>query len=81
MTKRGLIILIVAVLAVGFGTAAIASSIGGSEDQPVHTLPNGQTHTGEMPPTQHQMPDGEMMPGSDGSGMGGSGMGGMDVGE
>lgn len=71
MTKRGLIILIVAVLAVGGGTAVIASSIGDSGGEPaVHTMPNGETMEGEsmdegsggMPSMEHQMPNGEMMP-------------------
>ena len=59
MTRRGLIILMVAVLAVGFAAAAIASSIGGSDESTTHVMPNGQTMEG-----------GTM----DDSGMSGSGM-------
>lgn len=95
MTKRGLIILVVAVLAVGFAAAAIASSMGGSDEAARHAMPNGQTmegesmddgSTGEMPTTQHEMPSGKTMPGSGGSGMGsdtdgGGSMDGMDMGE
>ena len=93
MTKQGLIILVVAVLAVGFAAAAIASSMGGSSDQPArHTMPNGQTMQGEsmesgsMPGTEHRMGDGQVVPGSgehmDGGGMGGSGsMGGTGMGQ
>jgi hypothetical protein len=48
VTKRGVIILIVAVLAVAGGAAAIASSISGLSDEPVtHTMPNGQKMQGE----------------------------------
>lgn len=93
MTKRGLVILLVAVLAVGGAAAAIASSIGGSNNtSAVHTMPGGQTMQGEsmesgstsgMPTTQHQMPNGKTMPGSGGSGMGGGpmdgSMGNMDM--
>lgn len=83
MTKRGLIILIVAVLAVGGAAAAIASSIGDSSSEPaMHTMPNGETMEGEsmggsssdMPGTQHQMPNGETMGGAK-SQMHGGGMG------
>lgn len=89
MTKRGLIILIVAVLAVGGAAAAIASSIGDSSSEPaVHTMPNGETMqdesmeegSGGMPGTEHQMPYGETMGGSESEMHGGSpegmGMGG-----
>ena len=86
MTKRGLVILVVAVLAVGGAAVAIASSIGGSGEQSsVHVMPNGQTMEGEsmnssspMPTTQHQMPNGKTMDGSGGSGMGS--MDNMDMG-
>ena len=48
MTKRALIILIAAVLAVGFATVAIATSIGGDDsNQPGHTMPGGETMEGE----------------------------------
>ena len=49
MTKRTLVILAVAAVMLAGAAAVIASSIGGSSDEPVHTLPGGQTHTGEMP--------------------------------
>ena len=51
MTKRALVIIVVAALALGGAAAVIASSISGSSDEPVHTLPGGEVHTGEMPPT------------------------------
>ena len=95
MTKRSLTILIVAVLVIGFAAAAIASSMGGSDEAATHVMPNGQTmegqgmddgSMGEMPTTQHEMPSGKTMPGSGGSGMGsdtdgGGSMDGMDMGE
>ena len=90
MSKRGLIILVVAVLAVGLGAVAIASSMGGSDDEPAtHVMPGGQTmegedmdddSMGEMPTNQDQTPSGETMPGSDDSGMGDGSMDGMDMG-
>ena len=88
MTKRGLVILIVAVLAVGGAAVAIASSIGGSGEQSsVHVMPNGQTMEGgsmdstpSMPTTQHQMPSGKTMEGSGGPGMGSMDGGSMDMG-
>lgn len=50
-------------------TALIASSIGGNDsNRPVHMLPSGETHTGEMPTATHQMKDGESMEGTDDSG-------------
>ncbi|SEH16232.1 hypothetical protein [Thermoleophilum album] len=63
MTKRALTILIVAVLAIGGATAVIASSLTGGGDEPVHTLPSGETHTGEMPTGTHEMDDGTSMEG------------------
>lgn len=79
MTKRGLTILIVAVLAVGGGAAVIAVSVGGSSDTPaVHTMGNGQMMQGSgmsggstggpgaMATTQHSMADGRTMKGSGG---------------
>ena len=91
MTKRGILVLIVAVLAVGGAAAAIANSIGGSDDETaIHVMPAGQTmegesmeggSTGEMPSTQHDMPNGETMEGSGDSGMGSGSMDGMDMGE
>ena len=69
MTKRALTILAAAVLTVAALTALIASSVGGdASNQPVHMLPSGETHTGEMPTTTHQMEDGESMEGTDDSG-------------
>lgn len=50
MTKRALVIVVVAALALGGAAAVIASSIS-ANDEPVHTLPGGGVHTGEMPQT------------------------------
>jgi hypothetical protein len=70
MSKRTLTILIAAVLVVGAGTAALAAALGGGDDaEPMHTLEGGKVHTGPMPSTtpmpgsEHQMEDGQMMPG------------------
>ena len=87
MTKRGLIILIVAVLAVGGAAAVVASSIGDSTSEPaMHMMPNGGTMdgesmggSGEMPGSEHQMPNGQTMGGSDSKMQGGS-SGGMKMG-
>ena len=62
MTKRALTILIVAVLVVGGATAAIASSLGGSENSPTHVMPGGQPMNGE---SMHTMSDGQTMSGSE----------------
>ena len=90
MSKRALIFLVVAVVAVGFAAVAIASSVGGSSDEPAtHTMQNGQTMEGKsmnsgssggMPSTQHQMPNGQEMGGSGGSTMPNSTPG-MDMGQ
>ncbi|MFP5362419.1 MAG: hypothetical protein ACLGI5_06795 [Thermoleophilia bacterium] len=62
MTRRALTILIAAVVAVGFGTAVIASSLGGGGgDGGSHVMPGGQTMTGTM----QQMDDDSGMEGMD----------------
>jgi len=47
MTKRSLTILIVALVVIAGATAAIASSMGGSDNGAEHTMPGGETMTGE----------------------------------
>jgi hypothetical protein len=62
MTRRALTILIAAVVAVGFGTAVIASSLGGGgSDNGSHVMPGGQMMTGPM----QQMDDDSGMEGMD----------------
>ena len=93
MTKRGLTILIVAVLVVGLASIAIAGSVGGDSDgEATHVMPGGEVMEGstmetdtESSPT-HTMEGGEVMEGSampsdEDSGMGGGSMGGTDMGE
>lgn len=65
MTKRGIAILTVTVLVVGFAAAAIASSIGGSGDEPAtHVMPNGETMPNDRAmPNMHTMPNGRTMEG------------------
>lgn len=59
MTKRGLTILLIAVLIVGGATAAVASSlIGHSGSAPTHVMSNGRTMSGEG---MHVMSDGRSM--------------------
>jgi len=50
----GAVVLFVGVLA---GTLAFTS---GGSDEPVHTLPGGQTHTGELPAGETTMTDDDM---------------------
>jgi hypothetical protein len=50
----GAIVLFVGVLV---GTLAFTS---GGSDEPVHTLPGGQTHTGELPSGETTMDNDEM---------------------
>jgi hypothetical protein len=50
MTKRAVAIFVIAVIFAAGAALAIATSIGGGEE-PVHTLPGGEVHTGEMPDT------------------------------
>ena len=72
MSKKALAVLIAGVLAVAGGAAALAASIGGSDNQTVHTMPNGQTMTGHMSGS-HTMSDGSMMSGDSMSDMHDSG--------
>ena len=59
MTKRGLTILLIAVLIVGGATAAVASSvIGRGGSAPTHVMPNGRTMSGDG---MHVMSDGRSM--------------------
>lgn len=48
MTKRALAVLIAVVVAVGAGAAVIASSIGGSDAPPTHTMDDGKTMDGSQ---------------------------------
>lgn len=62
MTKRALTILVIALLLVGGTTAAIATTIGGSDGSSVtHVMPNGMTMNDDG---MHTMADGETMSGS-----------------
>jgi hypothetical protein len=54
MTKRALAILVGVVIAVAGAAVAIATSISGSDEPPVHTLPGGEVHTGQMPSTAQE---------------------------
>ena len=57
MQKQTLVIVLGAiVLFVGVLVGTLAFTSGGS-DEPVHTLPGGQTHTGELPPGETTMED------------------------
>ena len=62
MTKRALTILVVAVVAVGGATAAIATSLGGDDAPAAHTMPNGHTMEGG---SMHTMSDGHSMSGAE----------------
>ena len=68
MSKRAIALLVAGVLAVGGGAAALAASLGGSDNPSVHTMSNGQTMTGTMSGS-HTMSDGSMMSGGSMSGM------------
>jgi len=58
--KQTLVIVLGAiVLFVGVLVGTLAFTSGGS-DGPVHTLPGGQIHTGELPPGDTTMSDDEM---------------------
>jgi hypothetical protein len=49
MTRRALAILVVAVVFAAGAAVAIATSISSGGEEPVHTLPGGEVHTGELP--------------------------------
>ena len=68
MSKRAIAFLVAGVLAVGGGAAALASSLGGSDNSSVHKMSNGQTMTGTMSGS-HTMSDGSMMSGDSMSNM------------
>lgn len=59
MTRRTLTVLVVAVLAIGAVTVALALSVGGSDNgSTTHVMPNGQTMQGAG---MHTMPNGSTM--------------------
>lgn len=63
MTKRALTILAIGIVLVGGAAAVIASSIGGGDNaSATHTMPNGQTMTGQG--MTHTMSNGQTMSGS-----------------
>ena len=61
MQKQTLAIVLGAVvLFVGVLVGTLVSTSGGP-DEPVHTLPGGETHTGELPPAETTTGDGMTM--------------------
>ena len=54
MSKKALAVLVAGVLAVAGGAAALAASLGGSDNnQTVHTMPNGHTMSGDSMSDMH----------------------------
>jgi hypothetical protein len=49
MSRRALAILVIAIVFAAGAAVAIATSISSSGGEPVHTLPGGEVHTGELP--------------------------------